>query len=95
MPWKETTPVDQRLRFIAAFSSCRWTMAELSRIYGISRKTGYKWATRYGEEGLDGLKTARDARRAALTGPRSGARGSWSRNARSIRPGEPASCWLD
>jgi putative transposase len=56
MPWKETTPVDQRLRFIAAFSSCRWTMAELCRIYGISRKTGYKWTTRYGEEGLDGLK---------------------------------------
>ena len=31
MPWKETTPVDQRLRFIAALSSCRWTMAELCR----------------------------------------------------------------
>jgi len=56
MPWKETTPVDQRLRFIAALSSCRWTMTELCRIYGISRKTGYKWSIRYGEEGLDGLK---------------------------------------
>lgn len=56
MPWKETTPVDQRIRFIAAFSTCRWTMSELCRLFGISRKTGYKWATRYGEEGLDGLK---------------------------------------
>jgi len=56
MPWKETTPVDQRLRFIAALSSCRWTMTELCRMYGISRKTGYKWSIRYGEEGLDGLK---------------------------------------
>lgn len=56
MPWKETTPMDQRMRFIAALSTCRWTMSELCRVYGISRKTGYKWATRYGEQGLDGLK---------------------------------------
>lgn len=55
MPWKETTPVDQRLRFIAALSSCRWTMTELCGLYGVSRKTGYKWAKRYGEQGLEGL----------------------------------------
>lgn len=48
--------MDQRMRFIAALSTCRWTMSELCRVYGISRKTGYKWATRYGEQGLDGLK---------------------------------------
>ncbi len=56
MPWKETTPVDQRLRFIAALSSCRYTMTELCRTYGISRKTGYKWAGRYARQGVDGLK---------------------------------------
>jgi len=56
MPWKETTPVDQRMRWIGALSTCRWTMLELCRLYGISRKTGYKWARRYGEEGLEGLK---------------------------------------
>jgi transposase InsO family protein len=44
------------MRFIAALSTCRWTMSELCRLYGISRKTGYKWAERYGELGLDGLK---------------------------------------
>ncbi|HEX6202403.1 MAG TPA: IS481 family transposase [Thermoanaerobaculia bacterium] len=56
MPWKETTPVDQRMHFVAALSTCRWTMSELCRLYGISRKTGYKWATRYGRQGVDGLK---------------------------------------
>lgn len=56
MPWKETTPVDQRMHFIAALDTCRWTMSELCRAYGISRKTGYKWAKRYGREGFDGLK---------------------------------------
>lgn len=30
MPWKETTPVDQRMHFVAALSTCRWTMSELS-----------------------------------------------------------------
>jgi putative transposase len=56
MPWKETTPVDQRMRFIAALSSCEYTMSELCRKYGISRKTGYKWADRYTEEGIAGLQ---------------------------------------
>lgn len=55
MPWKETTPVDHRRRFIAALSTCRWTMTELCQLYEISRKTGYKWATRYGEQGRGGL----------------------------------------
>jgi len=56
MPWKETTWMDQRMRFVADVTSCRYTMSELCRLYGISRKTGYKWAQRYGEEGVDGLK---------------------------------------
>jgi transposase InsO family protein len=56
MPWKETKPMDERVRFIAELSSCRYSMTELCWMYGISRKTGYKWARRYGEEGLDGLK---------------------------------------
>ncbi len=56
MPWKETTPMDQRMRFVADVTSCRYTMTELCRIYGISRKTGYKWSRRYGEGGVDGLR---------------------------------------
>ena len=56
MPWDERTRMDQRVRFIGALSSCAYTMTELCRVFGISRKTGYKWAERYGQEGLDGLK---------------------------------------
>lgn len=56
MPWNERTRMDERMRFMAALSSCEYTMTELCEAYGISRKTGYKWAGRYLEEGLEGLK---------------------------------------
>lgn len=56
MPWDERTRMDQRVRFIGAFSSCQYTMTELCREFGICRKTGYKWAWRYAAEGLDGLQ---------------------------------------
>ena len=56
MPWKEKTRMDQRVRFMGSLSSGRYTMSELCRAFGISRKTGYKWARRYQAEGLDGLK---------------------------------------
>jgi len=56
MPWDERTRMDQRVRFIGALTSCRYTMTELCRAFGISRKTGYKWAERYAQEGVDGLK---------------------------------------
>lgn len=56
MPWDERTRMDQRVRFIGVLESCRYTMTEACRAFGISRKTGYKWAERFGAEGLDGLR---------------------------------------
>ncbi len=56
MPWDERTRMDQRVRFIGALSSCEYTMTELCRVFGVSRKTGYKWARRYAAEGPDGLR---------------------------------------
>jgi transposase InsO family protein len=56
MPWKETNTMDERVRFIGDLESCLYTMTELCERYGISRKTGYKWAERYVAEGVDGLK---------------------------------------
>ena len=56
MPWYERTPMDQRVRFIGALTSSVYTMTELCLAFGVSRKTGYKWAGRYSQEGLDGLK---------------------------------------
>ena len=66
MPWKETNPMDQRVRFVAQIASEDRSMTELCRVFGISRRTGYKWATRYRAEGIDGLK---DRSRAPLRHP--------------------------
>ena len=66
MPWEETEPVNERLKFIAECQSGLYSFAELCVRYGVSRKTGYKWWSRYEEEGIDGLK---DRSRAPLTCP--------------------------
>jgi hypothetical protein len=47
MPWKETGPMDERLRFIAAVSAGALGMSDACRLFGISRKSGYKWLERY------------------------------------------------
>lgn len=55
MPWKETGPMDERVRFISAHQSGLYSVAELCRQYGISRKTAYKWLDRYAQDGPQGL----------------------------------------
>jgi putative transposase len=56
MPWMETSPVEQRERFIRDQRFELYTMAELCARYGISRKTGYKWLARFEESGRSGLR---------------------------------------
>ena len=55
MPWSEITPMDQRRRFISDVQQARDDMTTLCARYGISRKTGYKWLSRYAVEGPPGL----------------------------------------
>lgn len=55
MPWKETGPVEERKAFVEARMSGQWTMTDLCRKYGISRKNGYKWWNRFEVEGQAGL----------------------------------------
>lgn len=55
MPWEERSTVEQRIRFLLAYESGTYQMAELCRRYGISRQCGYKWVGRYEQEGLEGL----------------------------------------
>ena len=43
MPWKESSVLDQRKEFVEEYEGGLVTMAELCRIYEISRETGYKW----------------------------------------------------
>lgn len=63
MSWMETCCVDQREQFVRDALREHWTMAELCRAYGISRKTGYKWLERYHAEGVAGLDDRSRARR--------------------------------
>lgn len=56
MSWKASDPMSERVKFIGLLHSGQRTMAGLCREFGISRKTAYKWAQRYEQEGLDGLR---------------------------------------
>ncbi len=38
MPWKETDPMTERERFVALAQTGRFTVGELCRDFGISRK---------------------------------------------------------
>ena len=55
MPWSETSPMNQRVRFIADYHHRLLTVAELCSLYGVSRKTGYKWIERFRCDGPRGL----------------------------------------
>jgi putative transposase len=55
MPWRETSPMQQRLEFVREYHTELFTMTELAAHYGISRKTGYKWLAHYEAQGALGL----------------------------------------
>ena len=54
MPWKESSVMDARIRFVIRHKDGE-SMAALCREFQISRKTGYKIFERYEECGLEGL----------------------------------------
>jgi transposase InsO family protein len=54
MPWKESSVMDERLRFVARLLEGE-QMSVLCREFGISRKTGYKIFDRYKEHGQEAL----------------------------------------
>jgi putative transposase len=55
MPWRETSPMEERLEFVREYETELFTMTELAAQYGISRRTGYKWLERYDAHGAVGL----------------------------------------
>jgi putative transposase len=69
MPWSQTSPMDQRTKFIADYLRELLSVTELCDLYGISRKTAYKWIERYLREGPAGSKSEHDDRRAHRTAP--------------------------
>ena len=54
MPWKESSVMEERLRFVARVLDGE-TMSDVCREFGISRKTGYKVFDRYRQHGLEAL----------------------------------------
>ncbi|WFU05256.1 IS481 family transposase (plasmid) [Rhizobium sp. CB3171] len=54
MPWRETSVMEERLRFVARLLEGEG-MSDVCRAFGISRKTGYKIFNRYKDEGLEAL----------------------------------------
>jgi len=55
MGWKASCVMDEKMKFIAAALKEDAPFAKLCRQFEISRKTGYKWLERYGQEGGAGL----------------------------------------
>jgi len=62
MPWKETCVKNERTIMISDYLSGDFSIAEIARRRGVSRKTVYKWIERYEREPAPGLE---DASRAA------------------------------
>lgn len=55
MPWKETCVINERTTMISEYLSGDYSIAELARRRGISRKTVYKWIRRYEADPSGGL----------------------------------------
>lgn len=56
MPWKASSVMEEKLRFICEYDLGEKSMTELCHHYGIARETGYVWLRRYRAYGLDGLR---------------------------------------
>ncbi len=54
MPWKASSVMEERLRFVARLLDGE-AMTDICREFGVSRKTGYKIFDRYKEHGLAAL----------------------------------------
>jgi transposase InsO family protein len=56
MPWKASSVMDERVRFVLEQEGGLQTMTELCEIYNITRETGYYWLRRYRQGGLEALQ---------------------------------------
>ncbi len=56
MPWRETCVMEERMKFVCDCLFGEIAMAEICRRHGVSRRTGYKWLSRYRRDGLAGLQ---------------------------------------
>ena len=66
MPWKETCAMDEKMQLMGDWLSREYSVTDMSKVYGVSRNTIYKWVARYETEGPEGLE---DRSRAAQAHP--------------------------
>src|SRR6185312_637219 len=62
MPWRKSSVMEEKLRFILEYEQRERTMTELCQHYQIARETGYVWVRRYRAIGLEGLRERSRAR---------------------------------
>lgn len=55
VPWKEASPMTERMRFVLDYELGVYSVTELCQRYGVSRKTGYKWLRRFQNDGPEAL----------------------------------------
>jgi hypothetical protein len=85
--------MDQRTQFIADYLRDVLSITELCTMYGVTRKTGYKWIDRYLRQGRPGWQSGRAGRDDRPTRRR---KTSWLRFSRPdviTRAGAARSCW--
>ena len=71
MPWLTTNPMDERVKFIAAYLRGELSVSRLCETFDVSRKTAYKWIDRYADGGVAELL---ERSRRPLSNPRSTSR---------------------
>jgi transposase InsO family protein len=55
MPWDESKAVEERTRLVVLVEKSRVPVAEAARLFGVSRKTAFKWLALFREGGAAGL----------------------------------------
>lgn len=56
MTWKTVSSVVRRLEFVKLALQAHQSMSQLCQLFGLSRKSGYKWKARFLQEGVRGLR---------------------------------------
>lgn len=85
MPWKTTSVLLERERFVLAALRRHRSLENLCREFGISRKTAYKWLARYQARGRAGLgNRSRAPKRRARQKP-----AHWKQRVKRVRQARP------
>ncbi len=56
MPWAQTDPMSERVRFIKCLRRYKSTFRSYCALFGVAPKTGYKWLHQFETAGLAGLR---------------------------------------